>query len=165
MNNNIDRPGIIINDKYGRRLFTRIVASDGIVNYFEVGKKPKEIEELNMDEVYLIPLDISALGKRKRGKFYGYKYTFTSGQHNIVKLENGMPELDMAHVQLCVSVRRFRFTIKLNGELNVDKVYDPLYPTRVFDINCLARDAGKYLLIETLSVIDEFNKFYINKEC
>lgn len=164
MEHMMDYTGIIIHDQYGRRTFSRIITSDGVPNYFETGEKPKAIQEMNIDEVYLIPAEIKDFEKRKRGYFYGYKYLFTAGRHDVVRVGNEQLNVDMSHVQLCSEVQRFRYIIKGNLEIFVDKVYDSLYPTRIFDIECLTKDVGMFILRQTLQCVNEFNSYYIEKE-
>ena len=160
----LDSTGLIINDSYGRRTFSRIIGINGIPNYFETGKKPKAIEEYNINEVYFIPIEISDYKKYHRKDFYGYKYLFTLGQHDIIRIGNEQLPIDMSHVQMCVDVCRFEYRVNKNLEIRITKTYDPLYPTRVIDIQCLTKDVALYVLNQTIQCVNEFNLYYLDKK-
>lgn len=164
MSNIMDYTALIIHDKYGRRTFNRIISANKYPNYFATGEKPQELQDLNVDEVYFFPISMEEFKTNRRHKFYGLKYIFSCGRHDIVRLGQEGMNVDASHVQLMVEVQRFRYYIKNKLDVYIDKECDTLYPPRIYDIETLTIQIGFVVLAQTNKVIDELNGFYMNKK-
>lgn len=155
-----DNSSLIINDKYGRRVLSRIIGSDGIPNYFENNQTVLESEN-NISEVIFIP---NCIRKNRFKMYYGYKYIFSTGIHNALNLNNDQFTINMSHVQMASEVCRFKYKAKSSNEIDVVKEYKSLYPTRIFDIQCDTNEVAMIILSKTIECINEYNAHYIGRE-
>lgn len=160
----MDYTALIIHDKYGKRTFNRIISSDGYPNYFPTGEKPQALHDLNIDEVYFFPITMDQFNTDRKHKFYGLKYVFSCGQHDVVRVGNDDLPVDVSHVQMMVEVKRFRYYIKNSLDVYIDKECDPVYPPRIYDIETLTQQVGFVVLLQTNKVVNELNQFYVNKK-
>lgn len=154
-----------VSDKFGERTFGRVIGLDSMTNWFEVSSKPRELQIKNINEILFFPEEDILFDVRERRKHYGLKYCFELTMLNYPILFPLDCEDEPLAYQLKISVKRFEYFMKGNNEIDVIKEYDKLYPPQFLDVTCALDEFEQLLLTLTIRRVDEYNHFYVGKEC
>lgn len=166
MNNKLmDYDGIyvVINNK--RVPYVRMRLDNGLVNYFPHQYNNDYYKDFGFSHALFLPISKDQFDKPGRfTKYYGYLYSFLCSQMHTFVLEDNEAEIDrFSRIQMTSEVRRFKYKIN-DKDVIIEKVFEPIYPPRIIDIECLTSNAGMEILHLTKELIDQFNSYYINKE-
>ena len=164
MNKLMDLDGIYV-VKNGKRIpYSRMYLNDRIVNYFPCEYDNEMCEDFGISHVIFLPISMESFNKPGRlTRYCGYQYTFKSSQLQTILTDNENVE-SITHVQMVSEVRRFKYKIKAPLDVIIERIYEPLYPERIIDINALTSNIPFEILKITMDLINSFNAYYINKE-
>lgn len=166
MDNKImDYEGIYVIKDGERVPYTRMYMSDGLVNYFPYEYENEYCKDFGISHALFLPISESQFDKAGRfTRYCGYQYRFLGSQMHTFILEENDAGIDrVSHIQMMSEVRRFKYRIK-DKDVIIEKIYEPVYPPRIIDVDCVTEQAGLEIIKIMKKLIDQFNSFYINKE-
>lgn len=154
---------VVINDE--RIPYTRMYLANGFVNYFPYECNNKYCKDFGISHALFLPISKGQFNKAGRfTRYYGYQYRFMCSQMHTFVLEKNEAGIDnISHIQMISEVRRFKYKVN-NKDIIIEKIFEPIYPPRIIDIDCFTSNAGMEILHQTKDLIDQFNSYYINKE-
>lgn len=162
MNHIMDHIGIYVNENGNKAPYKRILYDKGIPNY--IPTKPDEVfKDLQIDQLLFLPIEMDTFNTDRENFFVGYRYIFTTVSHCTVSLLKDPNLMGLSKLQMTLTVQRIRYSIKDDIDIIIDKVCDPLFPPRVFDLECPARDAHKQVMAITSQLINQLNGWYLEK--
>lgn len=160
----MDLDGIYIVKNGNRIPYSRMYLNNHIVNYFPCEYDNEMCKDFGIIHVIFLPIDMESFNKPgKLTKYCGYQYTFKSSQMYTILTDNKDIE-SITHVQMVSEVRRFKYKIKAPLDVVIEKIYEPLYPERIIDIDTLTSNIPFEILKVTMDLINSFNSYYLNKE-
>ena len=161
----MDYKGIYVVNNNERIPYTRMRLDKGFVNYFPYKYDNEFCKDFGISHALFLPISKGQFDKPGRfTRYYGYLYCFLCSQMHTFVLEDNEAEIDrISHIQMTSEVRRFKYKIN-DKDVIIEKIFEPVYPPRIIDIECLTGNAGMEILHLTKDLIDQFNSYYINKE-
>ena len=144
-------------------MYKRIVADNGIVNYFATDTQTQRAREFGVTDCILLPLSPEEYAKPKKFKqYYGYKYIFCGATLDTVLAEDAeYGEIPVSQLQMTSEVHRFRYKIIPGEGIKIEKMYDCTFPPRIISTDCPTIQLGVAVLAMTKHIIDEYNSWYI----
>lgn len=159
----IDANGLYVTESGGRIPYSMMHMSHGFVNYFPTRPVNDYFKDFGILQVLFLPITEKHFKKsiKKIKPQVGFKYLFNSGEMYpaIGKTETG-EVIDVRLFQLEVDVHRFAYRVTGENEIRILKVYDRLYPTRLFDIKAPKDELANYILTTQTKCINEMNLHY-----
>lgn len=162
MNHIMDHIGIYINDNSKRIPYKRMLYDKGIPNYLPAN--PDGIsKDLQVDQILFLPIEMEIFNSDRTHYHVGYRYLFSSVEHHTISLSKDPNILGMTQIQISSSVQRIRYKIIDKLDIVIDKICDPLYPPRIFNIESPTKDVSNQILQLTTNMINQLNAWYIDK--
>ena len=162
MDHIMDHIGIYVNEQGKRIPYKRIIHDKGIPNYIPTNLDGL-YKDLQVDQVLFLPIEMDIFNSDRDNYHVGFRYLFTSVGHQTISISKDPSILGVTKLQLNSTVQRFRYSIKDDIDIVIDKVCDPLYPPRIFDLECSSREVSSQVLHLVTNITNQLNTWYIDK--
>lgn len=158
----MDHIGLYVTEKGVRTPYKRILHDKGIPNYIPI--KPDDLhKDLQIDQVLFLPIEKEIFDTDREYAHVGFRYVYSSVGHSTVSILEDPSLLGITTLQLSAFVQRFRYTIKDDIDIIIDKVCDPLYPPRIFELECASRNISEEILNLVTDITNRLNSWYLDK--
>jgi len=157
----MDHVGIYITENNSRQPYKRILHGT-LPNY--IPTNPQQLcKDMSIDQILFLPIEMDIFQSDRTNYHVGYRYLFSTAGHDTISLSRDPSIGGITKLQVTSSVQRFRYIIKDDIDIEVDKICDPLYPPFIFNIEIPTSEVSTYTFQLINDKIAQLNQWYIDK--